>query len=83
MDIMGFLGGLALALLFLVPGILIRYYRADGLIAGFNSASDEEKARYDIEGEAHAGQIEVESIRTFCTGTLVGPDSYPISLSVG
>ena len=48
-------GGL-LALFFLALGVPIRYFKCYGLISGYNSASAEEKKRYDIEGLAqHLG----------------------------
>ncbi|MAP54905.1 DUF3784 domain-containing protein [Altibacter sp.] len=40
------------ALLFIALGILIKYGKAYGLIAGYNTMSKEEKARYDIIGIA-------------------------------
>jgi len=45
--------GFLISFLFLSFGILVRYYRAYGIIAGYNTASKEEKKKYDIVGLAH------------------------------
>ena len=50
------LGGAVVALPLLTLGLLIYYKRDYRLIAGYNTASPEEKAKYDIEGLAdHLG----------------------------
>ncbi|WP_034259008.1 DUF3784 domain-containing protein [Altibacter lentus] len=41
-----------IALLFIALGVLIKYGKAYGLIAGYNTMSKEEKAHYDIKGIA-------------------------------
>ena len=48
--------GLLFSLTFWVLGIAVRWFRAYRLIAGYNTASAEEKKKYDIEGLAdHLG----------------------------
>lgn len=44
------LGGVSFALLWIVVGVRIRYFRSYGLLAGYNTAPPEEQARYDVEG---------------------------------
>ncbi|MEM7769739.1 MAG: DUF3784 domain-containing protein [Cyanobacteria bacterium P01_A01_bin.37] len=41
-----------IAILFIVLGILIKYFKMYFLIAGYNTMSKEEKAKYDIDGLA-------------------------------
>jgi hypothetical protein len=50
------LGGGGLAILFLLLGVMLRYRQAYWLVAGYNTASPTEKAKYDIEGlSSHLG----------------------------
>jgi len=43
---------LPIAILFIVLGILIKYFKLYFLIAGYNTMSKEKKEQYDIEGVA-------------------------------
>lgn len=43
---------LTVSAIFLVLGILIKYYKMYDLIAGYNTMSKEKQAQYDIEGIA-------------------------------
>ncbi len=45
--------GLLMAALLIVPGIQLRWYERHHWIAGYNTASPEEKRAYDIEGLSH------------------------------
>jgi hypothetical protein len=44
------LGGVVLARFFFLLGAMLRYRKAYWMVAGYNTASPEEKAKYDIEG---------------------------------
>ncbi len=41
------------AIIFIVAGILIKYFKMYFLIAGYNTKSKKEKAKYDIKSIAH------------------------------